>query len=177
MAQGVYIDTIKLKAAIGHGNAKRLADLMGMHPHSLSRKLNAGISISIEDLNEICYHLDLNAGDYLDFRLVPWSRGSDLCLPKAPLLWIGPRIRDFWGAIRELSVDMPPLRVTPLSHPNRKRPKTATCNHATDVESVAPLAMGCPWIVRVDSLCTPKRIRQPEKNDIENSHLLKKGLL
>ena len=69
MATGVYINKPKLKAAIPHGAAKQLAENMGMHSHSFSRKLSG--EISLQDLNEICHYLNLNASEYLEYRSIP----------------------------------------------------------------------------------------------------------
>ena len=64
--KGVKIDYERLKGAItGARLGVKLAEHLGIHKVSLSKKLNGHISIPLEELNVIAKFLDRNTMDFL----------------------------------------------------------------------------------------------------------------
>ena len=62
MATGIKIDIEKLRGAL-HGKSMHLAEKLGIHQTSFSRRLRVGISI--DDLNELCHYLSRDAQEFL----------------------------------------------------------------------------------------------------------------
>jgi DNA-binding Xre family transcriptional regulator len=71
MARGVRVNIELLKGAIT-GRGVKVAEALGIHSHSLYRKLKRDDpTLNFQDLNKICAFLGRDAADFLEFFPLP----------------------------------------------------------------------------------------------------------
>ncbi len=67
MINMLYVDQEKLKGIIW-GQQGKIARKMGIHPVSLSRKINGSQKLSIKEINDLAFHLNRSVCDFVKIK-------------------------------------------------------------------------------------------------------------
>lgn len=68
MTRTIKVNLIYLRGLIRHGQGKRIAEKLGVHRYTLSKKLNGDRSFTVDELSDIAVFLGVNADEFVEIK-------------------------------------------------------------------------------------------------------------